>query len=699
MIIGRNFLVKINANIGNSAVSSSIGEEVDKLRWATRWGADTVMDLSTGNDIHETREWIIRNSPVPIGTVPIYQALEKVKGKAEDLNIDIFLETLIEQAEQGVDYFTIHAGVLLRYVPLTAQARDRHRVARRVDHGEVVPGAPPGELPLHALRAHLRGDEEVRRLVLPGRRAAARARSPTPTTRRSSRELETLGELTQIAWKHDVQVMIEGPGHVPMHKIKENIDQQLARLPRGAVLHAGAAGDRHRARLRPHHVGDRRGDDRLVRHGDALLRHAQGAPRAAQPQGRQGRRHRLQDRGARRRPGQGAPGRADARRRAVARRASSSAGRTSSTCRWIPTTAREFHDETLPAPAAKGAHFCSMCGPHFCSMKITQDVRDYAAAQGIAPDEAVAAGLREKAAAFREQGQALYVGRRAARAGSDDAVSTRVRPVRRSWRWPAAAWSAAARPATIPGRRWRSTRRCIYAQMCARCHGADGRGDPEIKKTMPNVRDFHDPAFRARATTDAIVTRRHGRQGTDAGVRRAASACPRCRRCPATCGGWAPRARLRGPRRDGAAGGGRARRRLLLSGRERRGARQGEEAQAPHAQAARRHGEARRAARLPRGAPPQARQRAGRRRGLPGGDRRVHEGLRAARRSGRAVQPRRVLPPHRRQRKRRRRLPRVSGQGPERAQPRGHRGEDRRRWRRRSRRARKPPPKPRRRRR
>ena len=173
MIIGRNFLVKINANIGNSAVSSSIDEEVEKLRWATRWGADTVMDLSTGKNIHETREWIVRNSPVPIGTVPIYQALEKVDGKAEDLNFDMFLDTLIEQAEQGVDYFTIHAGVLLRYVPLTAQPRDRHRLARRLDHGQVVPGASPGELSLHALRRDLRDHEGVRRLVLARRRPAA----------------------------------------------------------------------------------------------------------------------------------------------------------------------------------------------------------------------------------------------------------------------------------------------------------------------------------------------------------------------------------------------------------------------------------------------------------------------------------------------------------------------------------------------
>jgi phosphomethylpyrimidine synthase len=230
-------------------VSSSIGEEVDKLRWSTRWGADTVMDLSTGNDIHETREWIIRNSPVPIGTVPIYQALEKVKGKAEDLNIDIFLETLVEQAEQGVDYFTIHAGVLLRYVPLTAR-----RVTGIVSRGGSIMAkwclAPPrGELPLHALRGicEVMKKYDVSFSLGDGLRPGSIADANDAA---QFAELETLGELTKIAWKHDVQVMIEGPGHVPMHKIKENVDKQIALCDEAPVLHAGPAGHGHRARLR-----------------------------------------------------------------------------------------------------------------------------------------------------------------------------------------------------------------------------------------------------------------------------------------------------------------------------------------------------------------------------------------------------------------------------------------------------------------
>ena len=255
MIIGRNFLVKINANIGNSAVTSSIGEEVDKLRWSVKWGADTVMDLSTGNDIHETREWIIRNSPVPIGTVPIYQALEKV-----------------ERQGRGPEHRHVprdarssrpsRASTTSRSTPACCCATSRctaRRVTGIVSRGGSIMAkwclAHHQENFLYTrLRADLRGDEEVRRRVLASATACGRARSPTPTTRRSSRELETLGELTEIAWKHDVQVMIEGPGHVPMHKIKENVDKQMTDLPRGAVLHAGPAGHRHRARLRPHHV-------------------------------------------------------------------------------------------------------------------------------------------------------------------------------------------------------------------------------------------------------------------------------------------------------------------------------------------------------------------------------------------------------------------------------------------------------------
>jgi phosphomethylpyrimidine synthase len=278
MIIGRNFLVKINANIGNSALGSSINEEVDKMTWAIRWGGDTVMDLSTGKNIHETREWIIRNSPRAHRHVPIYQALEKVDGKAEELTWEIFRDTLIEQAEQGVDYFTIHAGVLLRYIPLTANRMTGIVSPRRLDHGQVVPGAPQGELPLHALRGNLRDHEGLRRQpsrlgdgLRPGSIADANDEAQLA-------ELETLGELTKIAWKHDVQTMIEGPGHVPMQLIKENMDKQLNALRRGALLHPRAADHRHRPRLRPHHLRHRRGHDRLVRHGHALLRDPQGAP-------------------------------------------------------------------------------------------------------------------------------------------------------------------------------------------------------------------------------------------------------------------------------------------------------------------------------------------------------------------------------------------------------------------------------------
>ena len=291
-IIGRNFLVKINANIGNSAVTSSVEEEVDKMVWAIRWGADTVMDLSTGRNIHNTREWILRNSPVPIGTVPIYQALEKVDGDPDKLDWEVYKDTLIEQCEQGVDYFTIHAGVRLAYVPLTA-----HRVTGIVSRGGSI-------MAKWCLSRHKesflyeRFDEicDIMRQydvtfslgdgLRPGSIADANDRAQFA-------ELETLGELTKIAWDKGCQVMIEGPGHVPMHKIKRNMDKQLERVWRGAVLHARASDDRHRTGLRPHHVGHRGGDDRLVRHRHAVLRHTEGAPRPAQPGRRQVWRHYL----------------------------------------------------------------------------------------------------------------------------------------------------------------------------------------------------------------------------------------------------------------------------------------------------------------------------------------------------------------------------------------------------------------------
>ncbi len=318
MAIGRNFLTKINANIGNSAVTSSVEEEVDKMVWAIRWGADTVMDLSTGRNIHNTREWILRNSPVPIGTVPIYQALEKVDGDPVKLDWECYKDTLLEQCEQGVDYFTIHAGVRLAYVPLTA-----NRVTGIVSRGGSI-------MAKWCLSRHKesflyeRFDEicDIMRKydvsfslgdgLRPGSIADANDRAQFA-------ELETLGELTQIAWKKGCQVMIEGPGHVPLHKIKINMDKQLKECGEAPFYTLGPAHHRHRAGLRPHHLGHRRRHDRLVRLRHALLRDAEGASRPAQPRRRQGRRHHLQDRRACRRPRQGPPGGATARRCALAR--------------------------------------------------------------------------------------------------------------------------------------------------------------------------------------------------------------------------------------------------------------------------------------------------------------------------------------------------------------------------------------------
>jgi phosphomethylpyrimidine synthase len=407
MIIGRNFLVKINANIGNSAVSSSIGEEVDKLRWSVRWGADTVMDLSTGKDIHETREWIVRNSPVPIGTVPIYQALEKVKGKAEDLNIDIFLETLIEQAEQGVDYFTIHAGVLLRYVPLTAR-----RVTGIVSRGGSI--MAKWCLSHHKENFLYTHFEEICAVMKkydvsfslgdglrPGSIADANDEAQFA-------ELKTLGELTQIAWKHDVQVMIEGPGHVPMHKIKENVDKQLEICHEAPFYTLGPLV----TDIAPgyDHITSAIGAAMIGWYGTAMLCYVTPKEHLGLPDRKDVKDGVIAYKIAAHAAdlAKGHPG---------AQKRDDALSRARFEFRWEdqfnlsldPETAREFHDETLPSPAAKGAHFCSMCGPHFCSMKITQDVRDYAAAQGIAATDAVDAGLREKAEAFREAGQKLYV--------------------------------------------------------------------------------------------------------------------------------------------------------------------------------------------------------------------------------------------------------------------------------------------------
>ncbi len=318
MAIGRNFLTKINANIGNSAVTSSVEEEVEKMVWAIRWGADTVMDLSTGRNIHNTREWILRNSPVPIGTVPIYQALEKVNGDPVKLDWECYKDTLIEQCEQGVDYFTIHAGVRLGYIHLTA-----NRVTGIVSRG--------GSIMAKWCLAHHKESflyerfDEICDLMRKYDVSFSLGDGLRPGSIRDANdraqfaELETLGELTKVAWAKGCQVMIEGPGHVPLHKIKINVDKQLKECGEAPFYTLGPARHRHRAGLRPHHVGDRRRHDRLVRHRHALLRHAEGASRPARPQRRQGRRHRLQDRGARLGFGEGPSRRATARRCALPR--------------------------------------------------------------------------------------------------------------------------------------------------------------------------------------------------------------------------------------------------------------------------------------------------------------------------------------------------------------------------------------------
>ncbi|MBK6513617.1 MAG: phosphomethylpyrimidine synthase ThiC [Polyangiaceae bacterium] len=408
MMIGRAFLVKVNANIGNSAVSSSIAEEVDKLRWAVKWGADTIMDLSTGKNIHETREWILRNSPVPVGTVPIYQALEKVKGKPEDLTIDVFLETLEEQAEQGVDYFTIHAGVLLRHVPLT-----RGRKTGIVSRG----GSIMAKWCLHQHKENFLYTEFERICELmkrydvsfslgdglrPGSIADANDAAQFA-------ELETLGELTKIAWKHDVQVMIEGPGHVPMHKIKENVELQ-DKLCDGAPFYT----------LGPlvtdiapgyDHITSAIGAAMIGWFGTAMLCYVTPKEHLGLPNKQDVRDGVIAYKIAAHAAdlAKGHPG-AQTRDDALSKARFEFRWEDQFNLSLDPEKAREFHDETLPAPAAKGAHFCSMCGPQFCSMKITQDLEQYAAAEHVSAEEARARGLAERAEAFRKGGGDLYVG-------------------------------------------------------------------------------------------------------------------------------------------------------------------------------------------------------------------------------------------------------------------------------------------------
>jgi phosphomethylpyrimidine synthase len=401
MIIGRNFLVKINANIGNSAVSSSISEEVEKMTWAIRWGGDTVMDLSTGQHIHETREWIVRNSPVPIGTVPIYQALEKVDGKAEDLTWELFRDTLIEQAEQGVDYFTIHAGVLLRYVPLTAQ-----RLTGIVSRGgSIMAKWCLSHHKENFLYTHFEEICEIMKAydvsfslgdgLRPGSIADANDAAQFG-------ELETLGELTKIAWKHDVQVMIEGPGHVPMHMIKENMDKQLDMCHEAPFYTLGPL----TTDVAPgyDHITSGIGAAQIGWYGTAMLCYVTPKEHL------------------------GLPNKDDVKQGIITYKIAAHAAdlakqhpgvkdwdnalsKARFEFRWEdqfnlsldPETARSYHDETLPSDSAKSAHFCSMCGPNFCSMKITQDVRDYAAEQGITAEEALEKGLAEKAEQFKSE--------------------------------------------------------------------------------------------------------------------------------------------------------------------------------------------------------------------------------------------------------------------------------------------------------
>ncbi len=407
MIIGRNFLVKINGNLGNSAITSSIDEEVEKMTWSIRWGADTVMDLSTGKHIHETREWVIRNSPVPIGTVPIYQALEKVDGKAEDLTWEIFKDTLIEQAEQGVDYFTIHAGVLLRYVPMTA-----NRVTGIVSRGgSIMAKWCLSHHKENFLYTHFEDICEIMKAydvsfslgdgLRPGSIADANDEA-------QFKELETLGELTKIAWKHDIQTIIEGPGHVPMHMIKENMTKQLSDCHEAPFYTLGPL----TTDIAPgyDHITSAIGAAQIAWYGTAMLCYVTPKEHL------------------------GLPNKEDVREGVIAYKIAAHAadlakGHPASQIRdnalskarfefrWDdqfnlgldPEKAREFHDETLPKQAHKIAHFCSMCGPNFCSMKITQDVREYAKKLKINDiGVAVESGMKEKAKQFKQQGAEVY---------------------------------------------------------------------------------------------------------------------------------------------------------------------------------------------------------------------------------------------------------------------------------------------------
>ncbi len=406
MIIGRNFLVKINANIGNSAVASSIEEEVEKMRWATKWGADTVMDLSTGKNIHETREWIIRNSPVPIGTVPIYQALEKVGGKAEELTWDIFRDTLVEQSQQGVDYFTIHAGVLLRYVPMTAR-----RVTGIVSRGgSILAKWCLAHHQENFLYTHFREICEIMRAydvsfslgdgLRPGSLADANDEAQFA-------ELFTQGELTRIAWELDCQVMNEGPGHIPMHLIKENMDKQLEWCAEAPFYTLGPL----TTDVAPgyDHITSAIGAAMIGWYGCAMLCYVTPKEHLGLPNKKDVKDGVIAYKIA-------AHAADLAKGHPSARYRDDALSKARFEFRWEdqfnlsldPVTAREFHDQTLPQESAKLAHFCSMCGPHFCSMKITEDVRKYAAEQGLAEQAALQKGLAEKSREFVEKGAEIY---------------------------------------------------------------------------------------------------------------------------------------------------------------------------------------------------------------------------------------------------------------------------------------------------
>ena len=406
MIIGRNFLVKINANIGNSVVTSSIGEEVEKLTWAIRWGADNVMDLSTGKHIHETREWIIRNSPVPIGTVPIYQALEKVNGKAQDLTWEIYRDTLIEQAEQGVDYFTIHAGVLLRYIPLTAG-----RMTGIVSRG--------GSIMAKWCLAHHRESflyehfDEICEIMKAYDVSFSLGDGLRPGSIFDANdeaqfgELKTLGELTKIAWKHDVQVMIEGPGHVPMHLIKENMDLQLKECHEAPFYTLGPL----TTDIAPgyDHITSGIGAAMIGWYGTAMLCYVTPKEHLGLPNKEDVKAgvitYKLAAHAAD--LAKGHPG-AQIRDNALSKARFEFRWEDQFNLGLDPDKAREFHDETLPKDSAKVAHFCSMCGPHFCSMKISQEVRDYASIHGVDEHTALQKGMEQKAREFVRKGTEIY---------------------------------------------------------------------------------------------------------------------------------------------------------------------------------------------------------------------------------------------------------------------------------------------------